>query len=146
MDKKQAMYAAIEKHGEQLKVIFGLDASVNPIELCKKLRKIERKAHRATTNLCSTNNLAGIEPGYNASRAWEQIETSEKDQDKFFAGVLRQVEKLLPPDMCPVMINHDPRGYALKIADRIMTLHNYNLHCDFGGYGIIAPDFSEGGR
>lgn len=34
-------------------------------------------------------------------------------------------------------INHDPRGYALKLK-----LREYipGIHTDFGGYGIVAPD------
>ena len=46
--------------------------------------------------------------------------------------------------MKKVFINGDPRGYALKIDDKYQDrLHKVGIHRDWGGYGIIAPDFSE---
>lgn len=38
--------------------------------------------------------------------------------------------------------NGDARGYALKIEDNYMRENNIVLFQDWGGYGIIAPDFS----
>jgi hypothetical protein len=44
----------------------------------------------------------------------------------------------------PVIINRDPRGYALKIGDDWMSAHHTSrLHRDMGGYGILAPDLTE---
>lgn len=48
------------------------------------------------------------------------------------------------PPLVPVFVNSDPRGYALKIENDWMRAHGGNLHRDMGGYGILAPDFSEG--
>ncbi len=42
-----------------------------------------------------------------------------------------------------IIINYDSRGYCLKISDKYMIKHNVNLYRDFGGYGIIAPDFNN---
>ena len=41
----------------------------------------------------------------------------------------------------PVFINGDPRGYALKIKEEYVRKHNLKIYRDFGGYGIIAPEF-----
>jgi hypothetical protein len=41
--------------------------------------------------------------------------------------------------MAEAYCNGDPRGYALKIDLQV----GEELHRDWGGYGIIAPDLSE---
>jgi len=41
--------------------------------------------------------------------------------------------------------NSDPRGYSIKIDDSVnRKLRNkgVNLYSDWGGYGILAPDFN----
>ena len=43
---KEKMYQQIEKHGEDLKVIFKLSTDVDSIKLCKQLFRLENKAHR----------------------------------------------------------------------------------------------------
>ena len=42
-----------------------------------------------------------------------------------------------------IFVNGDARGYALKIDDDYIRVNNFNIYRDFGGYGIIAPDFKE---
>ena len=42
-----------------------------------------------------------------------------------------------------IFVNGDARGYALKIDDNYIRSNNFNIYRDFGGYGIIAPDFKE---
>ena len=39
-------------------------------------------------------------------------------------------------------INNDARGYALKLKSEFIK--DKTIHRDWGGYGIIAPDFREG--
>lgn len=41
----------------------------------------------------------------------------------------------------PVVMNWDARGYALKIDDAHVRAHNLEIHTDFGGNGILAPEF-----
>lgn len=41
----------------------------------------------------------------------------------------------------PVSVDGDHRGYALKIKDEYVRAHNLKTHKDWGGYGILAPDF-----
>jgi len=39
-----------------------------------------------------------------------------------------------------VFINLDPRGYALKITSE--DAEGLDIHKDWGGYGIIAPEYT----
>ena len=55
MTKKERMYQRIEQHGANLNAIF--ETEHDNIALCKKLLRIERKAHHAATCLCNTNTL-----------------------------------------------------------------------------------------
>lgn len=46
--------------------------------------------------------------------------------------------------MNKVFVNGDPRGYTLKIDDKYKDkMHKAGVYRDWGGYGIIAPDFRE---
>ena len=53
MNKKQLMYDRINKHGEDLKRIFKLDPSIDPVKLCKQLFRLENKAHRLAEDGCN---------------------------------------------------------------------------------------------
>lgn len=119
--KKERMYQRIEEHGNQLNAIFntGLDA----IALCKKLRIIERKQDVANTDYCN---------GYISCDQFNTIKNRTR----------KRILKLLG-DNVPIIINSDPRGYALKIDDAFMYKHQPKLMRDWGGFGIIAPDLSE---
>jgi hypothetical protein len=126
MDKKQRMYDQIRQHGENLKKIFFLRDSVDPVKLCKQLRRIELKGNRLATDLCN-----GI-----------------IDQDKFdaekdkIANKLRHILEIPFLKYAGVFFNSDPRGYALKIeSDRVRDF-NLNIYRDMGGYGILAPEFT----
>ena len=116
------MYQQIEKHGNDLNRIFntGLDA----ITLCKKLRRLENKANQLATDYCNGDN--GIDS--------ETI-------DSHTEPILKAVSKLLG-NKYPVIFNGDARGYSLKISDKVMREHNLKLHTDWGGYGILCPDFT----
>lgn len=121
-NKKDQMYAQIQEHGDKLNRIFntGLDA----VQLCKKLRSLEVKAHKLSTDYCNGEN--GID-----SENWD-----DKCQP-----IIKQVKKILNcTDSFPIFINGDARGYALKI--RAQEAEKLDIYKDWGGYGILAPDFS----
>lgn len=40
-----------------------------------------------------------------------------------------------------IFINRDPRGYALKLSEKFAR--DKQIYKDWGGYGILAPDFSN---
>ncbi len=139
--KKERMYQRITEHGENLKKIFDLPEDTDPVKLCKMLMKIERIAHMATTNICNTNNLEGMEPHY-IGKTLIQQETPIEEQDDFFEKIMVKIRKILGEKNI-IFINHDPRGYALKIYPSCLSTSD-RIYKDFGGNGIIAPDFREG--
>lgn len=69
------------------------------------------------------------------------------DEDHYDKATQRTMHKLdlilhFYRDNIPVFINSDPRGYALKIDDSYIRDNNIVIERDWGGYGLIAPDFS----
>ena len=128
-NKKIKMYARIKKHGEDIKKIFSLPASTDPIKLCKSLRRLETKAQRI-------QDIHG-------SGKYEEAAKEE-------AQLINKLKNLLKPDSTPeeflkygIFLNTDPRGYALKIPDDIVKQNNWTIHKDWGEFGIIAPDLNE---
>ncbi len=118
--QKQTMYQQIEQHGKNLNVIF--NTGLDPVKLCKKLRPLELKANRIAADWCN-----GV------------IDT--EDIDPIIEPVLKAARKILG-ESTPIQFNGDARGYALKISDKVMKANNLNLYQDWGGYGIICPDFT----
>lgn len=121
--------AAVIEHGEALKLAFRLGAAVDPVGLCRKLRRLEREAGAVALRLCNG-------PAYR----------SEEQADAITDAILGKVDALLgfKAQDVPVFVNRDPRGYALKIDDTwMMERRDLRLHRDWGGYGIIAPDLTD---
>ena len=123
------MYARIKKHGEDIKKIFSLPADTDPIKLCKSLRRLETKAQRI-------QDIHG-------SGKYEEAAKEE-------AQLMNKLKNLLKPDSTPeeflkfgIFLNTDPRGYALKIPDDIVKQNNWDIHKDWGEFGVIAPDLNE---
>jgi hypothetical protein len=121
--KKAEMYSKIEQHGKNLNAIF--NTQFDNIALCKKLLRLERKANKIALDWCNGEN--GIDS--------ENIDTHTKP-------ILKAVYKVLGTDKIKISFNGDARGYALKISDEIMRAQKLQLHQDWGGYGILAPDFN----
>lgn len=120
--KKEEMYKAIEAHGARLNGIFGTE--YGNIQLCKKLRRLEVKAHTMAEKSCNGKLAEGEE---------EMVENK----------ILASLDKILKfrAKGVPVFVNLDARGYSLKIDDEWMRSKNCTLLSDLGGYGLIAPDF-----
>jgi hypothetical protein len=116
---KEQLYADITAHGEQLQAIFKLDG--DPVQLCKRLFRIENEAHRIATQYCNGD----ID---------EQVYEHER------ARILAKVDCILNYTVkrIPVLFNGDARGYTLKISDEYAR--DLTIYRDMGGYGIIAPD------
>ncbi len=123
-NKKELLYSRITKHGQDLKRLFNLDHTTDPVKLCKKLLRLETKAHRLATDYCNGDV--------------DQIEFDTKG-DK----ILKKVETILK-DKKHLLLNGDARGYALKIDDDFIRVNNLSIFRDWGGFGIVAPDFIEG--
>ena len=123
-NKKQIMYENIQRHGDNLKAIFNID--MDSIELCKKLHRLEIKAERLTTEQCNSISDA------------RRLET-----EKELNAILKKVSNILNDKNEIIFINHDPRGYALKIDFQFIHDNNLHIYTDLGSDGIVAPDFSN---
>ena len=121
--------AAVIKHGENLLKVFPLATVKDPVKLCRKLRRLESRGAALGLRMCNG-------PEY-----------PEGEEDKITENILAKVDTLLnfKASGVPVFVNRDPRGYALKIDDKWLQEHKPALYSDWGGYGIIAPDLTEGG-
>jgi len=125
MTKKEKMYQNITKHGQNIISLFSLPADTDPVKLSKQLFRIENRAHCAAERWCNG-----------------EIEADDYQEIK--GQVLSAVNKLLDNDgTVPVFVNSDPRGYSLKIRDDYIRDNNIRIYRDWGGYGIIAPDFND---
>ncbi len=113
-------------HCNNLATFAGIDYPVNfyeGLKIYEKLNRLEKKANRLATWSCNTGN----------------------DTDKQDEAILKAVKKLLP-NLKTVFINGDPRGYSLKIKEdeaKELQQSGLNIYMDWGGYGILAPDFNN---
>ena len=127
-------YYAIEEHGKNLQAIFPMVAEWDAIALCKKLRRVEVKLGRIMELACSSEAFC--------------LEMGEDGVEKLTDKTLANLDKILGFKKAgiPVFINHDPRGYALKIQSEYVAEQNLRIHRDWGGYGILAPEIGKDGR
>ena len=116
---KYIMAQRIKKHGDNLKAIFNLN--IDSIKLCKQLFRLENKAHKLTTDYCNGDFQGNI----------------EKEGEK----ILSKVAKILNTNTFNMFLNTDARGYALKFFEDFSK--DKTIHKDWGGYGLVAPDFRE---
>jgi hypothetical protein len=114
------MYNNILKHGQNLNNIF--NTGIEPIALCKKLHRLEKKANRIATDWCN-----GV--------------IQSDDIEKHTQPILKAVDKILKSKYI-ISFNGDARGYSLKIDSKIVRENNLTIHRDMGGNGILAPDFT----
>lgn len=126
MNRHERMMKQIEEHGNNLLALYPNATERDPVKLCKKLLKIERRARQLATDYCNGN--------FNSGDEWEHA-------DKASDGFLAEVEKILGKGGPSIHVNWDPRGCALKIDSDIMVAGNLRLYRDMGGYGLIAPTF-----
>ena len=119
MNKKQKQRENILNHGFDLQRIYPESKRFGPVELYKKLHRYEATAHRMAEEMCSY----------------------DVDTDKYLAKLDRIEEKVneILGKGPRVFINTDPRGYALKIEPK--SFEKFTLYSDWGGYGIICPEF-----
>ncbi len=87
------------------------------------LQKLEKRSQKLAEDCCNFLSMESV--------TFQRRETRLlNDVKKAFGGVLPEGFKL----------NLDPRGYALKI-DFEGNTNLLNIETDFGGYGILVPDF-----
>lgn len=99
-----------------------LSSKENPhgYDMYLRLRSIEKEATRLTTAECNG-------------------ETTEQASERKRASIENRIKEVFGGKLpTGFFINGDPRGYALKIKE----LHTKpDFYKDFGGYGILAPEF-----
>jgi hypothetical protein len=88
-------------------------------DLYSKLKRHENRANR----ICVLECNGGID---------------ENIADKKLAAIKAKVLQLLP-ELKTLFINGDPRGYSLKIKES--EAKEIGMYQDWGGYGILAPEF-----
>ena len=118
--QKKELYDNITAHGDNLKKLFKLNNSVDSVKLCKALFKLENQAQKLALDYCNYGNLDDF-----------AVEIILKK-----AGMLLNIT-----DTNQIFFNGDARGYALKITDDFCK--DKEIFKDWGGYGILAPDFRE---
>ena len=119
-----AMHKQIENHGKDLLKIYPTATEKDPVKLCKKLHRIERAAHQYAEDCCNGVN----------------VPATEAEQEKKAQGFRGKAQKVLGNGPA-VMLNLDPRGYALKIKSATVQAEKLTIYRDMGGYGIICPEF-----
>jgi len=126
MNARERKAEAILRHGFRLLRIFphAKAQGWGPVALYARLHRIETEAHSFAERECNEQLPEGA--------------SERKD-----ASILRRLDQILGFKAAgvPVFLNGDPRGYALKIHDKWMKEHDAELDRDWGGYGILAPEF-----
>ena len=114
------------RHICNIQALAGLFSYHEALMLYKSLHRLEARIDRENTNDC--NGTSGLT---------EDQETA-RDKRRFLKY------KSLLPNVPGLFINGDPRGYALKIhvkETQELRDKDINLYTDWGGYGILAPEF-----
>ena len=120
MNKRQRAREQILQNGFKLIRWAGLPEGTPPTTLSKMVRRVEVYAHNQAERSCS-----------------EDVGDYDNFHDKTVATVQRRLTTYLGKENAArVFVNFDPRGYALKTEDDPRN----DLHRDFGGYSILAPD------
>jgi hypothetical protein len=114
---------------------IGTYRTIDVAELAELLAKHERAVSRANVKACN----------------------EDYDAEPVRSRAFKAIRKFLPkmPENA-LYINSDPRGYALKINDDYIrdhkddhgSIYSYlnRMECDFGGYGILCPDWLMGDK
>lgn len=75
---------------------------------------------------------------------------SDERIDQFKKEITKELKAILPNlvKAKAIQLNFDARGYFLKIDDEYVREHKLRIERDWGGYGIICPDFAapKGGQ
>ena len=124
MNKKEKQKEDILRHGLALQRIFPSTKEMGPVALCKTLHRVESRLHRLAEKACNE----GI---------------SDEASDTLEASTLDRLDSILGFKALgiPIVINWDPRGYSLKIESEYVKDKGLEIRRDWGGYGILSPEF-----
>jgi len=113
------------RHGQLLITLFDLPASTDPVNLCRNLRRLESSYHKLCEEYCN----GFIEFG--------EFEARSTEIEKKVLFILNPLNNTKTGRM--IYFNTDPRGMCLKVDSSFTP---YEMFRDWGGYGIIAPEFN----
>lgn len=116
---------AIVRHGNQLLSIFPNARERDALRLCKKLRRLEKRGESMAVRSCNG-------PQYREGELERAVEDLLRSVNTLLGNINRR-------KLVPILVNLDPRGYALKIDDSYVREHGLSIQTDWGGYGILAP-------
>ena len=127
MSKTQVKNERKIAHGKMLLDLYPEATEKNPAKLFRLLRVMETRANNFAVDRCN-----GIPQSM-----------TEEEEDAKVSGILLKVRNLLGKTGPAIFFNTDCRGYSLKIDPEEMERFNVtrDFHRDWGGHGIIAPDF-----
>ena len=154
---------AIERHGRNVLAIFPNATERNPVALYKKLRRFDARAAAVAVSLCNgTTDQDAADAAFERvlaaankllGNAYDNRPTTgaacgckrgaQRDNCQACEGTGKVIDfaaiRARKP-LVPVFVNRDPRGYALKIEDEYVRANGLQIHRDWGGYGILAPE------
>ena len=144
--KKIRTATEIKKHITNLEAIFP-DADRNGRRLYNFMRRLEAKMHRLATCYCN-----GYTREYNGrydinhdtwTRDYGYTEHQWNTDCKKALVLLKKVTNATRGHLGSIIFNGDARGYTLKLHDKFIKHNEIEIYKDWGGYGILAPDFNN---
>ena len=72
-NKKEILYSRITKHGQNLKAVFNLDQDIDPVKLCKRLFRLENKAHKLAVDYCN-GDIYADDYGHETSKILTKVQ------------------------------------------------------------------------
>jgi len=107
--------------------LANLQTYFEALKLYKTLHRLETRVHRENEDDCNGTN--GLTERQEIARDKRRFNTYQN----------------LLPGVTGLFINGDPRGYSLKLhvkETQELRQKDIYLMSDWGGYGILAPDFN----
>lgn len=119
-------------HHAALETLRAAGCTTSGIDLWRKLCRIERQAHNATTAQC--NGAAYGSQPFREEEAWEE----------FVGEIKRKVAAVFGHSgtLPGFFVNGDARGMALKLDPERCTIP-HGMCSDMGGYGILAAEINN---
>ena len=149
LNKRERRAAALLAHYAtcaKLAVALGLhERRTDGKRVSVALWKLERDARAATTAHCNGDerHVFPAPDGERITLNFRSDEDAGEKLNKLIAARMLAIFGKLPPGFT---VNHDARGYALKIdtdnAEGAALIESCGLHTDWGRNGILSPEIT----
>jgi hypothetical protein len=115
-------------HTANLASVLGLSVDLTS-DLYRHIKRIETDGHRQAERYCNGDIDSD-----------EQVKIEKKLRANLDATL-----KYAKSDVVRnIFFNWDPRGHFIKINDDYVRNNKLKIETDWGGYGIVCPDFNSG--